>query len=295
MRYFISLAVALPLMAGTIDYYYHKLFSFVSDTLRSIDMMLSDSNESLKQKFSIRSSVDTIMESREAVRFKFNIRAHISLPRTQKRLNLFFQEYRRSENIDDETQRDLDKSVKDRSFLVGIQYLTFKHLSYRAGVRFHGISPDPFVSAAWENTFYLTDNSWIYYGDKIFYYLDRHLDNKLFASYQQRVDEQTVFSFDNVYRYQEYLKEHQYTHRLTWYRSMGRYEFISPKAMIYSTQNEDHGYRLNYYYVGIAYHDRIFRDWLFYEIEPGLIWRDEYDFKPGFRWLFRFGISLERN
>ncbi|MRI83926.1 MAG: hypothetical protein C6I00_05840 [Nitratiruptor sp.] len=287
--------IALPLLGATIDRYYDKLFSFVSDLLQDVDEWLSDSKESLKQKFSIRTSVDTIMESREPVRFKFNIRANISLPRTQKKLNIFFQEFRRSENIDDETQQNLNRSIKERSFLLGLQYLTFKHLSYRVGVRFHGISPDPFVAVGWEDTYYLDDLSWIYYGDRLAYYLDRKWDNKLFASYQRKVDEESIFSFDNGYRYQDYIKEHQYTHSLTYYRSLGRYEFLAPKATLYCNQNKRHGYRVNYYYLGFTYHDRFIRDWLFYEIEPGLIWRDEYDFKTGVRCMVRVGISLERN
>ncbi len=294
MRFWISLFFSISLFAVTIDEYYKDTLSFLTDTIRSIDVLLSDNNVSLKQKFSIRTSVDTIMESREPIRFRFNFRANLSLPRTQKRLNLFLQEFRKSDNIEDETQNSINRSIQDRSFLIGLQYLTRHNLTYRLGVRFRGISPDPFIMAGWENTTYFNNNLWIYYGDRAYYYIDRHLDNRLFASLQSRLDNRSLFTLNNSYRYQEYIKEHQFTHALTWFRSIDRYKFFSPTIMLYATQSPDHGYRISNYYIGITYHDRFYRDWLFYEIEPGLIWRDEYNFKLGFRCLLRVGVTFER-
>jgi hypothetical protein len=172
--------------------------------------------------------------------------------------------------------------------------MTRAHLSYRIGIRFHRISPDPFLSVGWENTAYF-GKSWIYYGDRAYYYLDRHLDNRLFANYQRRLSERAVFSFENSYRYQEYIQEHQLTHSLVWYRSISQYKFVSPRLTLYVSKAPTHNFTVDYYYAGVRYHDRFYRNWLFYEVEPGLIWRREKGYESGLRCMFRIGITFERN
>ena len=294
MRFFVSALLLLPLFGASVDEYYHKTFEYLRQSINSLDIFLSDDNRSVRQKFSIRTSIETITESRERTRFRFNFRANLSLPRTQKKLNLFLQEFRKSDSIDNETQNEIDRSIKERSFLLGLQYITKAHLSYRAGIRFHKISPDPFVSASWEDTLYFGKN-WLYYGDRLAYYLDRHLDNRAFAIFQHKVDEHTLFSFENSYRYTDYLKEHQITNAIAWYRSLGKYEFISPRFEIYSLKEENGALHLDYYYAGITYESRFFRKWLFYRVEPAVVCRKTYHFKPGLRLMLRVGITFEQN
>ncbi len=295
MRYFLSLLLCLPLWAFDIDSSYKNINEWISQKLRLIDIFMSDSNKSVKQRFTIRSSIDTILETKQSPQFKFNIRANLEFPRTQKRLHLFIQDYKKQNSVDEVSGHNVEDSIRNTSFLFGLQYLSRANLRYRAGIRFRKITPDPFVSIGWEHTHYFK-RSWIYYGDELRYFLHRHIDNKLFANYQYKLDSYDLFSFENSYRYEERpSKEHQVVHAWKIYHSLGEKSLFIPRIELFFRANEQEGYKINYYYVGFDFEDTFYRKWLFYQVGPAVLWRRENDFDPSWRITFKIGITFERN
>jgi len=300
MRYFLSLLISFTLFASTetaVDTLYKDTLRSLSTLLREVDMALGDSNKTdIKQRFNIRTALSVISESRKGTKFKLSVKANLSLPRTQKRINLFLSDYRRSDSIDENTNDTLTDTIKNTSFLLGLQYMTKHNLRYKAGIRFRNISPDPFVAVEWEDTSYISSKSWIYYGDRLYYYSKNRLDNQLFVNFQLRNRDKAVWSFENSYRFeQEPDLEHQFTHTLAYYLSLGRYETLVPKIEFYFNKNSHQGYKLNYFFGGAEYESRIFRKWLFYQISALMIFRNEYSFKPGIRTTFTIGITFEQH
>ena len=296
MRYLLNFTLLCSLLfANTIDTHYLSIKSWIAEQLKRLDIFLSDSNESIKQRFSIRTSIDTILETKQDAQFKFNIKADLEFPRTQKKLHLFIQDYKRRETIDEISGKNIQDSIDNTSFLLGLQYLTFANLRYKAGIRFNKITPDPFVAVGWEHTLYIKKH-WLYFGDELRYFLDRKVDNKAFANYQYKLSPIDIFSFENSYRYrQEPDREHQVIHALKIYHSLGQKSLLIPHGEVYCFASRDSSYRLGYLYLGFDYMDTIYRKWLFYQISPAVLWRYENGFAPSYRIMFRFGITFEQN
>lgn len=295
MRYFLNiLLLSLSLSANVLDIHYNSFTQWLSQKLKELDIFMSDSNETLAQHFSIRTSIDTVMETKQSPQFKFNIRANLDFPRTQKRLHLFIQDYKKRNTIDEVSGKNIEDSIDNTSFLLGLQYLTFANIRYKAGIRFHKITPDPFIGIGWENTHYFHKH-WLYYGDELRYFLDRKIDNKLFANYQYKLSPIDLFSFENTYRYrQEPNEEHQIVHALKVYHSLGERSILIPRAEAYCFFSKNSSYRLGYIYLGFDYEDTFYRKWLFFRIAPAVLWRYENDFAPSYRLMFRFGITFEQ-
>ncbi len=296
MRYFLSFLLFLaPLYSFDIDRLYDTTLKAIANTLEQTDIYLSDDNRTIKQRFNIATSLEVVTETYQPTLFRFNVRANIELPRTQKKLHLFLQDFDRSNSIDKTYAKTIRDSIENTSYLFGLQYLTRSNIAYRAGLRLRKVSPDPFVSARWNKTHYFKD-SWIYFGDKLFYYVRNKWDNTLFAHYQHKINDHALFSFENSYRYEtKPNEENQYVHALKLYLSRGRYELLVPRLEIYLHANNDNSYKLNYYYAGFSYRNVFFRDWLFYEIAPAVLWRIENDFRPSYRLGFVIGITFEKN
>ncbi len=295
MRFWISLLLLCSVWAGEIDTLHQQTNSWIAQHLQALDQFLSDSNESIKQHFSIQTSIDTILETKKEARFRFNIRAKLELPRTQKKLHLFFQDYRPNENLDTQSAHNVGNSIKNSSFLAGFSYLTSTNISYRAGIRFHKISPDPFVSAEWDKDHKFL-SGWLYYGLRLTYYLDRRFDNLLFLTYQRPIAARTLFAFENDIRYRQRPNSSlEFLHSLKLYHSLGRYTTLTPHCDLYALNDLSSSYKINYYYIGVDYHDIFHRKWLFYELSPAVLWRIENHFEPSYRLMVRFGITFERN
>ena len=297
MRYSLSiLLIALPLAAFDIDELYKKTLESIANLLKKTDIFLSDDNRSIKQRFNIATSIETVTETYQPTLFRFNVKANIELPRTQKKLHLFLQDYEKSNSIDKTYSKNIQDSIQNTSYLFGLQYLTKSNLSYRVGLRFRKVTPDPFLSARWSQTSYLTDSSWVYFGDKLFYYMRHKWDNTLFAHYQHKLNDNMLFSFENSYRYETKPQdENQYVHALKLYISGSRYELFIPRAEIYCHANNQSSYKLNYYYLGFSYRNIFYRKWLFYQIAPAVLWRIENGFRPSYRLSFSVGVTFERN
>ena len=295
MRFWISLFLILSSLAADIDALHRWTNNWIAKQLQALDQFLSDSNESIKQRFSIQSSIDTIMETKQETRFRFNIKAHLELPRTQKKLHLFFQDYKPNENLDSQSARNVRSSIQNSSFLAGLSYLTSTNISYRAGVRFHKISPDPFLAAEWDNEKRVLDG-WLYYGVRVGYYLNRKFDNLLFFHYQHTLDSRTLFAFENDMRYHQRPNSSlEFLHSLKLYHSLGRYTTLIPHIDLYALNDTQTSFKVNYYYVGTDYHNIFYRKWLFYELSTAVVWRIENHFEPSYRLMVRFGITFEQN
>jgi len=228
------------------------------------------------------------------MRYSFHISTHITLPRTQKKLRLFLKDFKKDSSINEESQNTLNNSISNTPFLLGVGYISSGLLRYRAGVKFHKISPDPFVGAGIEYTRYFS-KGWLYMGEYATYYLDAKFDNYLFANYQLPLNQKALFSLENSGRYTQDDRRYQYNHTLKLYYSFSKNEILTPLFSIYCTQNVKEGYKLNYYFLALDYQNTIFRRWLFYNLEPGFIWRREENFNGDFRILFRIGIRFAKN
>ncbi|WP_201337278.1 MULTISPECIES: hypothetical protein [unclassified Nitratiruptor] len=295
MRYFLSLLLVVPLWAINLDLDYKNINEWISEKLRLLDIYMSDSNESVKQNFSIRSSIDTIIETKQTPQFKFNMRANLEFPRTQKRLHLFIQDFKKQNSVDEVSGQNIEDSIRNTSFLFGLQYMSKGNIRYRAGIRFHKITPDPFIALGWERTHYFK-HAWIYYGNELRYFLHRHIDNKLFANFQYKRNNYELFSFENSYRYEERpVGEHQVTHALKIYHSFGERSLLIPRAECFFYANNEESYKINYYYLGFDFQDTFYRKWLFYQIGPAVLWRRENSFDPSWRVTFKIGITFEKN
>ncbi|MRI58766.1 MAG: hypothetical protein C6H99_04570 [Epsilonproteobacteria bacterium] len=295
MRYFLSILLCLPLLGFDIDRLYDSTLSTIATTLEQTDIYLSDDNRSIKQRFNIATSLEMVTETYQPTLFRFNVRANIELPRTQKKLHLFLQDFEKSNSIDKTYAKNIEDSIQNTSYLFGLQYLTRSNIAYRAGLRFRKVTPDPFLSARWSKTHYFKD-SWIYFGDKLYYYVRHKWDNTLFAHYQYKLNDQALFSLENSYRYEKRPnEENQYVHALKLYLSRGRYELLVPRAEIYLHSNNDSSYKLHYYFAGFSYRNVFFRNWLFYEIAPAVLWRIENNFRPSYRLGVSVGITFEKN
>ena len=296
MRYFLSLMLLLSFLpANTIDEHYTDINTWIAQTLQKLDIFISDSNESIKQRFTIRTSLDTVLETKQVPQFKFNIKADLEFPRTQKRLHLFIQDYKKYDTVDDLSGKNIEDSIDNTSFLFGLQYLTFAHISYKAGIRFHKITPDPFMAIGWEHTLYF-NKYWLYFGNELRYFLDRKIDNKAFANYQYKLSPIDIFSFENSYRYrQKPDSEHQVVHALKIYHALGEQSLFIPHTEVYCFASKTSSYRVGYFYLGFDYMDTFYRKWLFYQISPAVLWRYENSFAPSYRLMFRFGIRFEQH
>ncbi|BAF70418.1 hypothetical protein [Nitratiruptor sp. SB155-2] len=297
MRYFLSLFFTVSvLFAGVLDTWHQKIEDFFGNTIERLDKFLSESNESVSQKYSLETSLRVFTESKKAGSgYKFNITSKIPLPRTEKKLYLFLQDFKRTTSVDEQSGNNIRDSIDNNSYLLGLFFKPKSKLKYRAGIRFHTITPDPFAGVVFHDMVQFDQKNRLEYGDSLYYYLDRKLDNTLYANYIYHINSAQYFAFENSYRYiQEPNKEHQILDSFKLYTTLNKKRFVIPSFQVYSTANQKRSYHLDYIYLGCTYHDTILRPWLFYEVAPAVLFREINNFQASYRVDFTVGITFSK-
>ncbi|BCD60626.1 MULTISPECIES: hypothetical protein [unclassified Nitratiruptor] len=297
MKYLLSFIFTVSVLyAGVLDTWHKKIEDFFGNTIEKLDKFLSESNASVPQKYSLETSLRVFTESKKiGSGYKFNITSKIPLPRTQKRLYLFLQDFKRTTSIDEQSGNNIRDSIDNNSYLLGLFYNTKSKLKFRAGVRFHTITPDPFVGATFTHTYPFDQKNRIEFGNSLYYYLDRKLDNTFYANYIHQFNATQNFAFENSYRYiQDQENEHQILNSFKLYTVLDANRFTIPSFQFYSTTNQKRSYHVDYLYLGIKYHDTIWRKWIFYELTPAVLFREINNFQASYRVDFTVGITFSK-
>ena len=108
----------------------------------------------------------------------------------------------------------------------------------------------------------------------------------------KQLDEYTKISFDNSYRFQEvYDDRHEVVHSLNLYYQLDEKQIVDATVSSYSTKDniENLDLEVDYYYTGVSYKNYFYQNWTYFQIDTGMIFRDENNFNGKARVLFRIG------
>lgn len=213
---------------------------------------------------------------------RFNIR--VKLPALENRVDLLF-----SDDADTQQQKASIKAARQpienrrRNTTIALQYQASDDakMSYRIGT---GRRAQVYAQARFSDMAAFSDQLALFYDAEAYAYTRDQLGGELGATIQYISDHQHVFRFNNRYYYRDRSEDWVWQHE-------GQY--LQPvddqTAIIYTLFTEGGSrpdYRLNEIYTSARYRTNPTREWLFYEVEPFVLFLRDEDFKPS------FGVAL---
>lgn len=223
------------------------------------------------------------------------ITARIKLPKTQDKLQLF---------IGDETEEKIDPSkVRDtgRNEGVGIKYFlpSIKNRLYtNASVGFSGID-NPYVKAHIEYPVFL--GTWLFKATQNFKYsAENKFDEWTSLYFDRRLSSKEIIrlllqrSTNSEIRGMEYLAQLSYMNTLTYGTGFNYYLAVNGRTKDLTGTTYHDGSMpqegVYNYSAGVIWRQQLFKDYLFYQIEPILSYHEQYDYKPNY--LLRLSFDL---
>ncbi len=282
-------------------YYFDKAHEVLSDwiynTSNSLDLFFAKKDiDSLHSTGSyLDLSFNSYAEERRELRYRLNVKFRLRLPRTQKRWNLIFEDYKKTLSTDKQNSDTIGDSLENNSYILGIQMEKIKskfiEVNFGGGVHFSGISPDVYTSLYLNKDFY-NSLSWQFeISNRIRYFIRKKLDNTFSVSLSKILSEKTKFSFQNSYRFiedQNYLNETENSFLIEQY--LGKKEGLYYALSAYSFGDRDRDFKLNYYLAQVSYKRYFYHNYAYYELSPGIIFRRENSFRPSAKIVFKIGI-----
>ena len=286
---------------GYIDKTHRLLSDFIYNTSNKIDTFFArkDLKYHIQNRSYINLSFNSYMEEHANMAYKFNIRARIRLPKTQKRFNLIFEDFKNSVSTDQQTSSRLNDTLQDNSYLVGIGLdkidTKYMKLKYSLGIHFSGISPDGYISLYLSRMFYYKDNWEMELNNNVKYFAKKHLDNTAQLLFLKIITENYKFTFLNSYRYNE---ENNHANEVLNALILDRYisakKGISGSFSIFSSSDDESSFKLHYYLVQASYKRFFYHNFAYYKFSPGVIFRDTDGFKSRARVVFQIGLYFSK-
>lgn len=232
------------------------------------------------QKSYLRVSLGSAFESKKSVKFIHKVRAQVPLSKTKESFKLFIDDVQ-----DNYYENSIESKDKQKSIEVGVNYFapTPNNIKSKYSIGFSGFSP--FLSARYSKDFKM--QRWLIqptqqfkystksdFSEETNIYFDRTLEElSLFRTTLHRKTQSSVAGFDYALAFSYYLtpskkKGFSFTQQF-WGNS--RYTCdVAPQP--YGGISD--------YSTFISWRQNIFRKWIAYEIQPGVSFHRQYDYKP---------------
>lgn len=306
-KVFVYLALCIPIFlyakgeSGYIDKTHRLLSEWIYNTSNKIDTFFAkkDIKYDTKNSSYINISFNSYIEEHQDEAYRFNINARIRLPKTQKSLHLVMEDYKKSISADQQTSSSLTDTVGDDSYLVGIEldnidtrYTKFK---IGSGVHFSGISPDAYVSLYMAKIDYFEGNWQAEINNDAKYFIRDKLNNTTQILISKILNENYKFTFLNAYHYNEDKNNlNEMINAFILDRYISSIKGISGSFSLYSSMDDNSDFKLHYYLLQASYKRFFYHNYAYYELSPGVIFRDSVAFKPRARVVFQVGIYFSK-
>jgi len=284
------------------DEYQHSFSKSLHLYSENLDRYISSSDEEVTydddtQKTSLDMAPFVTLEDRRDPQFRFKFRASIKLPRLSKLLKLSLEDFSQSDSIDDYGSQ-AGNNNNGNDYLLGLEYFSYdKNLAlvrFGAGIKTNKGNIDPYVSLTLRKYFYLDEWHLTLY-EKLRYFLNIHVDNRIEANLGYFIDATTKFRFINSYRYRDEESTHEFTNILRIHKLLSDKKNIYADLNIYSYEDYQNRFDISYYKVGIHYYYRFYKNWIYYEVEPSLMFRVENEYKPTARIFLSIGVLFGKS
>lgn len=276
-----------------IDDWQQKLTSSMDYTAGQLDSFFAlEGNDAYKDaRASGRVSLGWEPRSRELDEMDLRFRVRVKLPALQDRVDLVLSD---NEDTDNETTiraaRDPIRRNRDNT-TIALRYRASDNskMSYRLGTGRRG---QIYAKARYQDVAPLSENLGLFYDAETYYYTRDQLGAEIGATFQYLSDEDHVFRFNNRYYYRDEHHEWLWRHELQYLQPL-----TTQSAAIYTLFTE--GMKrpedeLKEVYASFKYRTNPTRDWLFYEVEPFVLWLRDEDFKPSWGLAMRVEVYYGR-
>ncbi len=275
-----------------LDEYHDKLSNILVDSSNSVDdyFIKTQSRKRSKTEAELKTSfaIESNRKSEYALRFKLRV----NLPKIQKKFRLFFEDEDSDNIFYDGTQLDNRYKVKNKNYLLRLDFweFIFKKIDFTSGVgvKFRRFNLYPYINLKVK---YLFENRNLIANSRFRLYSDGKFENAVTLSKIEHFNKKIYILYRNFFKYKDR------TNSTTIINSISTTKIISHKkelsvGVAFASRLDVLKAYLSYQQLYIAYREIFYKNWLYYEVSPSILWREENDFDKSYRFMFNLGMKF---
>lgn len=267
---------------------WHSNFSDSMDyTAQRLDefFALADSDEHENARAEGRVRFGWEPRTRDLAAQDFRFRVRVKLPALKDRVDLMLSDdesYDRQDSI--RAARDAVNENRDSTTLsLRYQEEQDSPISHRIGAGRRG---QLFAKSQYESDYHFTDVLKMDYDAELYYYTRDELGAELGLDFTYLLADEKYLRFNNRYYYRDRFEDWFWRHEVQYLRPLTQESAILYTFVTKGLTKPNH--HLNEVYTSARWRTNYLRSWLYFELEPFVIWLRKEDFKPSYGVAMRF-------
>ena len=281
-----------------LDKYHDKLCEALITTSNHIDDYFIDDNRTTSSTTHAEFSTSIAMEANQKFENDVRLRLRLNLPKIQESLRLVFEDENSDDTLYDRTTLN-DTELIDKSYYLRLEYFKLVkekfNLVLGAGLRIRQGHLIPYLNLRSRLDLYKSEKFKSAFYNRFRFYSDGEIENILEFNSVYTFDDTVYTVFSNQLRYSD--KEHfQILYDdVSLIKQLNEKKELNVGCGIRSTLMDFKDYEVEYYHVHTLYHHLFYKNWLYYQVAPSVLWRRENNFNVSYRLMLNLGIMFNNS
>ncbi len=300
MSKFLYLLILSSLLFGDfnttiLDIYHDKLSQILVESSNSVDDYFIETHSIKKSKTQAELKTSFAVESNRESEYALRFRLRINLPKIQKKFRLFFEDEDSDNIFYDGTKLDNRYRVNNKSYFLRLDFFDyiFKKIDFTSGfgVKFRKFNLYPYVNLKVK---YLFENRDFIANSRFRLYSDGKFENAVTLSKIEHLKKNIYILYRNFFKYKDRTNSTTIINSISMTKIISHKQELTTGVSFASRLDALKAY-LSYQQLYIAYREIFYKNWLYYEVSPSILWREENNFDSSYRCMFNLGMKFSTN
>jgi hypothetical protein len=279
-----------------LDKYHDDISFWLVDTSNTLDDYLTESNSTQTSKTHAEVQTSFAVESTQPNEYAIRLKLRLDLPKIRKQLRVVFEDATSDDTLYDGTVLNSDYHIEEKSYYLRFDYFKYikkeLNLSAGAGVRFRKSSLHPYINIKAKYHLHKSDKEKVLLSNRFRLYVDGDIENITAFRRLWTIGDSLYYTFNNTFRYRSWENSQKIVNGASFVKSFGLVERATIGASLVS-ELENKSIQGNYYSLYINYKNLLYKDWVYYELNPSLMRREENHFNTSYRFMVNLGVLFK--
>jgi hypothetical protein len=285
--------------ARLLDEYHDNLCQVLVDTSNSIDDYFIENDcdeESSRTRAELISSF--AIESKQSFEKDIRLRLRLSLPKIQKNLRLVFEDETNDNTLYDSTKLT-NEHLENKNYYLRLEYFKYVQKSLNmavgGGLRMRDGYLVPYLNIRSRYSLYDDKRLSSEFYNRFRYYTTGEIENAFEFNNEYLYSDSVNLFFRNQLSYSNKDDLQTVINDFSLLKRVNQKEKVGVGIGLVSNLKNFKEPNVDYSHLHFLFHHTFYKDWMYYQVVPSLLWRESNNFKTSYRYMMNLGIIFSKN
>jgi len=283
----------------SLDEYRFNISCWLVDSSNDIDDYFFESNNSTQTSHTyaeVRSSF--ALEDTQNSEYAVRLRLRLNLPKIQKQLRIVFEDASNDDALYDGTQLNSQYQLEEKQYFLRLEYFNYMikqlNLAFSSGVRFTKTMLHPYLNIKAKYNVKNEENEKKILSNRFRYYINGDIEDVVSFNTLYTLNQTLYFTIRNSFRYRNWEDFQKIVNDASFIKTLKVGEQASAGFTLVTELKNNRNLTLNYPQLYVTYRNQLYKNWIYYEIHPSLLWRKENDYESSARLMLTLGMIFKK-